>query len=157
MDELKNEIKNSSKFGTYQLCISYTEQLLIDLIRENTLPIQSKKSSDDAKRNVEKALISSIKEFLKENIYSNITLIDICKKFNMSKSYLCHLFKAETNIGIAKYYSNIKIEKAKEMLFLGSNTITEISDILGYTSVHNFSRAFKQSTGISPTQFKKLS
>ncbi|HHW00172.1 MAG TPA: helix-turn-helix domain-containing protein [Clostridiaceae bacterium] len=52
-----------------------------------------------------------------------------------------------------EFYRNLIIEKAKKMIREGYHNFTEISDILGYTSIHYFSRAFKKATGMTPSEY----
>ena len=46
-------------------------------------------------------------------------------------------------------------EHAKRLLLSGEYSITRVADMLGYSSIHNFSRAFKATVGISPTEYKR--
>ena len=54
-----------------------------------------------------------------------------------------------------QYISNVKLNQAKIMIHEHNQTISEISDILGFTSIHYFSRKFKLQYGISPTDYAK--
>lgn len=92
--------------------------------------------------------------FFEENVYANLTLSDICKKFYMGKSCLSKLFLEHMGCAPMEYYRKIKIREAKKLINSGVS-VTRVSDMLGYSSVHNFSRAFKKQTGTSPTEYKK--
>ena len=52
--------------------------------------------------------------------------------------------------------SNLKIKEAKALLRSKKMSITEISERLGYESVHYFCRSFKKQTGLSPTEYYKM-
>ena len=54
-----------------------------------------------------------------------------------------------------KYLSNIRIETAKHMLLSDNYSVSEIAESVGFSSVYSFSRSFKKTTGISPTDFLK--
>jgi AraC-like DNA-binding protein len=61
--------------------------------------------------------------------------------------------KGET---IQQYYIKHKIEKAKELILYDQKTLTEIADILHYSSIAHFSTQFKKVTGVTPSLFKKM-
>ncbi|WP_370577854.1 AraC family transcriptional regulator [Mucilaginibacter sp. SP1R1] len=71
-------------------------------------------------------------------------------------SYLSNLFSAVEGTTIEKYYIAQKIEKAKELLIYNELSLSEIAYQMGYSSVAYLSAQFKQVTGMTPSQFKKL-
>ena len=85
----------------------------------------------------------------------NITLKDVCSHFYQSKSQLCKIFRESMGQSPMEYYMNLKIKEAKKLIREQNHTITEISNLLGYSSIHNFSRAFKKAVGMSPTAYSK--
>ncbi|HEY8402715.1 MAG TPA: AraC family transcriptional regulator [Cytophagaceae bacterium] len=70
--------------------------------------------------------------------------------------YLSSLFSSIENITIEKYIILQKIEKVKELLVYNELTLSEIAYALGYSSVAYLSNQFKQVTGFTPSEFKKL-
>ncbi|HOJ09593.1 MAG TPA: AraC family transcriptional regulator [Clostridiales bacterium] len=148
------DIKNS-EIGSQQLVISYLEQFLIALMRSNQNNERNGRISRYAKKNAENALVDSIEKYLLDNIYERISLKDICEKFNLSKSYICHLFKEATGKSIIDCYINFKIAEAKKLIRQGNLNFTQISEKLCYTSIHHFTRSFKNITGISPSSYEK--
>jgi len=90
-------------------------------------------------------------EHLSEN-YSDY----IAKTVGKDYSYLSHLFSSIENITIEKYIIHQKIERVKELLVYDEMTLSEIAYKLGYSSVGHLSAQFKQITGMSPSEFKKL-
>ena len=71
-------------------------------------------------------------------------------------SSLSKVFSQNENITLEQYYILQKIEKVKELLFNNDFTLTEIAVHMGYKSVQYLSSQFKNSTGFTPTEFKKL-
>ena len=69
---------------------------------------------------------------------------------------LSALFSSVENMTVEHYVILQKIERAKELLVYGEQTLSEISDTLGYSSVAHLSAQFKQITGFTPTAFKRL-
>ncbi len=147
---------STAPFGTTQLLCCYLTEFFIYLLRnassfEETIFGNQKVGiiSDDS-------LTELIKEYLKENVYANLTLSDICDHFMIGKSQLYDLFNENTDTTPIKYYSKQKIIEAKRLLREGTHSVSQISDMLGYTTIHNFSRAFKNETNFSPTEYKKI-
>lgn len=94
-----------------------------------------------------------IADFINQNYMSNITLDDIVRHFNFSKTYICRIFKNHFSKTILEYQNNLKMQAAKELLLKREYSITQISDIMNYSSVHYFSASFKNYYGISPRNF----
>ena len=71
-------------------------------------------------------------------------------------SLLSKLFSAGNGISIEKYYIAQKVERIKELLIYDELTIGEIATQLQYSSVAHLSSQFRQVTGMSPSEFKRL-
>ena len=72
-----------------------------------------------------------------------------------SESELKRAFRNETGTGVMTYFRNMKITAAKQMLRSGKMNVTEISEALGYESIHYFSRQFKTMTGMTPSEYMR--
>ena len=90
---------------------------------------------------------------MKDHLRSQLTLNQICQANLVGKSQLQKLFQKEQHCGVIHYFSYLKIEEAKQMIRQEQANFTEISDALGYTSIHYFSRQFKTFTGMSPSEY----
>lgn len=99
--------------------------------------------------------IISVLELFHNNYSDNYPVqyyADIC---GLDKYYFISLFKEYTGMPPHMYITNIKIEKAKELLTDTELSNAEIAESIGYTDPFYFSRIFKKYTGVSPTSFKK--
>lgn len=144
-----------SEFGSTQLLLCYLTELLITLIRDNS-NFDNKIVSDKASRAVaQNSLCELMTEFLKENIYKNYSLKDICNHFMIGKSQISSMFRASIGMSIMAYYNKLKIVEAKRLLREDRYSISEISEMLGFSCIHSFSRSFKNTVGVSPTVYKK--
>lgn len=76
--------------------------------------------------------------------------------FHKDYSVLSKVFSQNENVTLEQYYILQKIEKVKELLFNNDFTLTEIAGHMGYKSVQHLSSQFKNTTGSTPTEFKKL-
>ncbi|MDO4744522.1 MAG: helix-turn-helix transcriptional regulator, partial [Clostridia bacterium] len=145
----------SKNHDAYQLGLLHLEHLIIDLIRENNSFGHTKTEYSEEKKNVENAFVDSIKDYLAQSVYKSLTLADVCEHFNMSKSYICRVFKSETGESVVDFYIQLKIKEAKLLIRKGDLNFTQISEVLGYTSIHHFTRSFKSKTGMSPSAYEK--
>ncbi len=92
-----------------------------------------------------------IKDYIDAGQCLTAKLDDVAKQFNYSKYYLDRCFKESYGVGIMAYRNEKRMQTAKEML--KQNTISVVSEKLGFSSIYVFSRAFKNHFGVSPTQF----
>ena len=95
-----------------------------------------------------------IRRFLQEHIEEKLTVADICRGTGCSESTLKRVFESQADCGAIHYFLLMKLEKAKGLLGDTDMTVTEIAEALGFSSVHYFSRLFKQFTGRSPNSFR---
>jgi AraC-like DNA-binding protein len=132
----------------------YLELLLIHLFRENmggakdaTVEIKTAPTEDDS-------LFAQMVQYLTENIDKTVDLEKLSRQFLMSKERVRHIFFKSSGMNYKRYYIHLKIEKAKILLRETNYSITEISEFLGYTSIHYFSEIFTATVGISPKAYR---
>lgn len=150
----ENLIFLSSVFGSSQLLQCYFTEFLIRLIRTGSFcsePVQIGDYSRDIANN---SLIGLICDYMSDNIYTPLSLKDICEHFYIGKTRLCNIFKENTSQSPKEYYSELKIKEAKKLLREKKYSISQISLMLGYSSIHTFTRAFKKAVGFTPTAYK---
>ena len=145
--------QQNSLFGAEQLIKLYLEMLLIKLIRKGSFVHSSKRLNESTLERMEKDLVDHIIEYMHQNIASDLTFEDICNHFSLGKTYLKTLFKNRTNIGAMTYFKNLKISEAKTLIRQQQHNFTQIAYMLGYKSVHTFSRSFKETTNMSPSEY----
>lgn len=103
--------------------------------------------------NREKLLCQTIKNYIDTHIFSIGALSELSAVTSYNYSYLSSVFKNSCGETISDYYKNERFEKAKILLAEGGRSVTEISALLGYSSVYAFSKAFKDETGVSPKKY----
>lgn len=100
-------------------------------------------------------LILDLKNYIEQNLEKNITLDELAQKVNLNKTYFIKRFKIMWNMSPIKFINNLRIEKAKRLMLSGKLSMQKISEAVGFNSIHYFSRAFKQSEGVSPSEYSK--
>lgn len=73
----------------------------------------------------------------------------------VSSNYFSHMFKNETGINYKTYLTNIRLEKAVELLMESDFKLYEICERVGYKNVRTFVDAFKKKYRVSPISYKK--
>lgn len=98
-------------------------------------------------------IIEASKEYIHEHIKSNIKTKDIASHVNLSDSYCAAYFKQKTGTNLRDYILNAKMDYAKNRISKDNVLINEVAYELGYTDYRSFSRAFKNVTGMSPSDY----
>lgn len=92
-----------------------------------------------------------------EDNLNRIKLSEYLKeKCHYDYSFLSKLFSEVNGISIEKYYIAQKVERIKELLAYDEWSVSEIADRLQYSSVAHLSSQFRNVTGMSPSEFKRL-
>lgn len=100
-------------------------------------------------------IIKKAKEFIEENyVDPSLSLSTVAEKVNMSMSHFSFIFKQETGETFIEYLTNLRINKAKELLLNSDLKNVEIATKVGYNEPHYFSYIFKRKTGMSPQEFR---
>ncbi len=96
------------------------------------------------------ALCFQLMNYIDTHIYSLKKLEELADIFGYNYSYVSHLFKKTTSNTLADYYRGRRLETARLLLGEGRLTITEISNLLNYSSIYAFSKAYKEKYGAAP-------
>lgn len=139
--------------GSQQMVQILLEELLIDIARGEQPVDRRPRIASSVKRRADGELTDRVIRYMEEHLCENLSFSTICAFSAQSATNLKTVFKVVTGMGVMEYYRHLKIERAKQMLREGVGNITQIADRLGYTSVHYFSRHFKQATGMTPREY----
>lgn len=96
------------------------------------------------------------KIIMKESVFKEIDAEELAMRLNLSYSWFRKVFKEYTGYAPAKYFQELKLKKAKQFLVESSNSVKEISIILGYKSTEHFCSNFKKKTGLTPLEYRNL-
>lgn len=148
----KMEKRPDILFGSQQLLISYLEQLLIHMLRRyTTTPRYPSSSLEDA--GPVSSASRKIVSYFEEHIRDSITIEDVCHDNLIGRSQLQKLFREEYGYGVIEFFSHMKINFARQLIRENDMNFTQISEFLGYSSIHYFSRQFKKICGMTPTEY----
>lgn len=152
--QTKMNKKENIPFGAEQFLRLYLEQLLLHIIRRHTLSMEPyQRIEKTPKTNSNAETFRQLVLYLQQHLSDHLTVEQICKANMLSRSQLQKLFHAQCGHSAIDYFSNLKIEAAKEMIRMNDMNFTQIAEKLGFTSIHYFSRQFKKITGMTPTEY----
>ena len=101
------------------------------------------------------SIINKAKSYIQKNYVHEISLEEIAQHVAVSPYYFSKLFKQETGENFIDYLTQVRIEKAKEMLRTTDLSMKMIARRVGYKDPNYFSRVFKKVTKMKPSDFKQ--
>ncbi len=99
--------------------------------------------------------LDRIKNYISHHTEQDVTLDELSSLANLSKYYLCRLFKQAFGMTPIQYHMVIRLEKAKQMIQFTNLPLSTIAEKLGFQSIHSFSRAFHKLEGVPPSFYRK--
>ncbi|MEF9946017.1 MAG: AraC family transcriptional regulator [Lachnospiraceae bacterium] len=150
--------EHADAFAAEQLIRLYLEQFLIHMVRRysNPVVIHKKISTNIPKSTKIKSddeVFNRVIDYLETNISAHVTIEQICRDNLVGRSQLQKIFRDKSGLGIIEYFSKMKIDTAKQLIRTNRMNFTQISEKLGYTSIHYFSRQFKKITNMTPSEY----
>lgn len=140
-------------FGAEQMIANYLEELIIHLYRRYFENPGQFKTRRQPEVHIKSDAYNRIVRYMEEHIGERLSLDTICRDTLTGRSQLQKIFREAHGCGVIDYFSSMKIDTAKQLIRDNHLNFTEISDRLGYTSVHYFSRQFKKLTGMTPSEY----
>ena len=109
-------------------------------------------AGEDGERDAEFAMLL---DYIEHNLSECITLDSLAKRAHFDKSYLIARFKESMGASPMRYVSHLRIERAKVLLATTDDSITQIAQAVGFSSIHYFSRFFKEKEGVAPIEYRQ--
>lgn len=150
---LIEELSNDNLYSN-DLSLCYLKQLIIQMLRLDNSHFHSKPTTH-MQQTYENELLNDILLYIDNNIYEKISVSTLCEHFCISTSMLHSLFRKNMNNTAKNYINELKLSKSKELIRNSTHTLSEISEMLGFSSIHYFSKKFKSYFNISPTEYSK--
>ena len=150
---LIEELSNDNLYSN-DLSLCYLKQLIIQMLRLDNSHFHSKPTTN-MQQTYENELLKDILLYIDNNIYKKISVSTLCEHFCISTSMLHSLFRKNMNNTAKNYINELKLSKSKELIRNSTHTLSEISEMLGFSSIHYFSKKFKSYFNISPTEYSK--
>lgn len=100
-------------------------------------------------------VITGITKYMQEHLSEEVSLHILSEEFHLNSQYISQLFKNEIGVNFLTYLTNIRMEHAKKLLLSTSLSIAEVSEQSGYGDYRVFTKVFKKSEGITPSQYRR--
>ena len=136
------------------MILALLNQLLLVLLRQSDTPAPSKLRASNAIHS-ENEIIRRAQQYVSSHIRDKLTVPIVATNVDVSPSYLTALFHKNLQISPGEYIRRIKLQESKQMIRENAMNFTEIAAALQYSTVHHFSRQFKEKFGITPSEYAK--
>ena len=100
--------------------------------------------------------IEQAKIIVNENVAGNVDPEELAMRLNISYSWFRRVFKEYTGYAPAKYFQELKLRKAKQLLVGTSQSVKEILFFLGFQSTEYFFSFFKKRTGLTSLEYRSF-
>lgn len=112
------------------------------------------KYAPDTIRETDLEGLEEVSSYLKKHYHDDISIDALLHVAFMGRNKLSHLFKLKYGVSIMEYLRAIRIEEAKNILLNTSHSVQAVALMVGYRNQGSFSERFKETTGMSPTEFR---
>ena len=138
---------------------SYADEMILALLNQLICLLMRQtdgKPVADRGMKGEYRIIHRTQVYVSTHVWEELSVPFVAQRVNMSPSYLTALFHKHLDISPAEYIRRVKLQESKQMIRENKLNFTEIAAELQYSTVHHFSRQFKEKFGITPTEYAKL-
>ena len=111
-------------------------------------------AADESEAREERA-ITGLTRYVQAHLAEEVSLSVLAEEFHLNAQYISQLFKNEIGVGFLAYLTNIRMEHAKKLLLSTSLSIAEVAERSGYGDYRVFTKAFKKSEGVTPSQYRR--
>lgn len=146
-EDLIREV-SQKKDGYLGISLNILNILLAKISRSMQLEIASSTPVNDTLN------CEEIKQLIDENYAQPITLEWLAAHAHISKYHLSHLFRRQYQISPIQYLNKRRLQEAEYFLTHTSHSLSEIGNMIGFSSASYFTQVFKRCTGLSPSEFR---
>ena len=153
---LQQMLQEQEKMDAFSsnIILSRLDLLLLLLLREDKEPRAGKLQTSNAVHS-ENEIIRQAQQYISSHIREKLSVPLVARQVDVSPSYLTALFHKNLLISPGEYIRRTKLQESKQMIRENNLNFTEIAAELQYSTVHHFSRQFKEKFGITPTEYAK--
>ena len=136
--------------GYEDVCQAYMEILIIRPMRSTALSVPAQPQQISANRQC-----AAVKRYIDQHFKETLTLDQLAEEAHMNKFYLSHAFKQEFGVSPINYLISCRIEESKYLLAETDLSISQIAQLLNFSSPSYFSQVFRRTQGVSPVEFRQ--
>ena len=152
---IQQMLREQERMDAYSpdMILAHLSALVLILLRHADAPDVKLKTSNAI--HSENDIIRRAQQYISANVRQKLSVPTVAKMVDVSPSYLTALFHKNLQISPGEYIRRIKLQESKQMIREDNMNFTEIAAALQYSTVHHFSRQFKEKFGITPTEYAK--
>lgn len=135
--------------GYEDICQAFMEILIIRLMRSTSLAVPSEPQVLSGNRQC-----VAVKRYIDLHFKESLSLEQMAEEAHMNKYYLSHAFKQEYGVSPINYMITKRIEESKYLLAETDLSLSQISQLLGFSSPSYFSQVFRRTQNISPMEYR---
>lgn len=136
--------------GHQYICQHLLEVILLRLLRRDdlvlTAPYADRRSSREC---------DLVRRYIDDHFKENLTLDQLAALAHINKYYLVHTFRKEYGISPISYQISRRIQESRMLLTSTDFNLSQIAQILGFSSLSYFSQSFRRLEGVSPMEYRK--
>ena len=136
--------------GYEDVCQAYMEILIIRLMRNTALAVPTEPQSVSGNRQC-----AAVKRYIDMHFKEPLTLEQLADDAHMNKYYLSHAFKREYGTSPINYLITKRIEESKYLLAETDLSMSQIAQLLGFSSLSYFSQVFRKTQAVSPMEYRQ--
>ena len=136
--------------GYEDVCQAYMEILIIRLMRSTALSVPAQPQQISANRQC-----AAVKRYIDQHFKETLTLDQLAEEAHMNKFYLSHAFKQEFGVSPINYLISCRIEESKYLLAETDLSMSQIAQLLGFSSLSYFSQVFRRTQAVSPKEYRQ--
>lgn len=150
--EMRRGFSVAESVKKYDLCNPYEVIKFIRYKLEEIGKLFNEMQDSPYSKSIREALDFIQENYAQEDLSTNF----VAKQVNLSTSWLSTKFKEEVGVGISDYLNDVRIQHAKMLLDQEDYMIYEVAEKVGFASSQYFSKIFKQITGLTPNEYKRM-
>jgi AraC-like DNA-binding protein/mannose-6-phosphate isomerase-like protein (cupin superfamily) len=136
--------------GYEDVCQAYMEILIIRMMRSTALAVPTEPQVISGNRQC-----AAVRRYIDMHFKEALTLEQLAEEAHMNKFYLSHAFKQEFGVSPINYLISCRIEESKYLLAETDLSISQIAQLLNFSSPSYFSQVFRRTQGVSPVEFRQ--
>ena len=136
--------------GYEDVCQAYMEILIIRLMRSTALAVPAEAQTVSANRQC-----AAVRRYIDLHFKEALTLEHLAEEGHMNKFYLSHAFKQEYGISPINYMISKRVEESKYLLAETDLSMSQIAQLLGFSSLSYFSQVFRRTQSVSPKEYRQ--
>ena len=136
--------------GYEDVCQAYMEILIIRLMRTTTLAMPAEPQTVSTNRQC-----AAVRRYIDLHFKEPLTLEQLAEEGHMNKFYLSHAFKKEYGLSPINYMISKRIEESKYLLAETDLSMSQIAQLLGFSSLSYFSQVFHRTQDITPKEYRQ--